>query len=191
MRIRHTGAISPRRRRAVRQPGVLDEVGAFLADHVRRSDGVRARDGRHYGTVDHPQPVHAVHPELGVHHGVPVPFRAHLARAALVVHLHGHRLHAARPVRVRAELQVAAPHQRVPRQRGPEPLERLGLAQLDDHLDGFHDAVQVHGVGEEVRVDHRLVERVGAAQSDLWTCKDRFITEIVYRAVVPLRGSLR
>lgn len=145
----------------------LDEIGALFADHVRRRDRVTARDGRHNRTVHYPQLVHPVHLELGVDHRGPVLHRTHLAGTALVMHLHGHRLHATRPIRVGTGRQMAAARHRVHLQFRPVLLESLGPAQADSHLYALHQTVQVRGVGEKVCVDHGLVERVGTAQPHL------------------------
>lgn len=162
-------------RRAVR-PRRLHQVGALLADHVRGRHGVRPRNRGHDGAVYDPQPFHAVHPQLRIDHGVSVPFRAHFTRAALVVHLHGHGLHAARPIRVGAELQVPASQHGRPVQRRPVLLEGSGFAQLDRHLYALHDAVQVRGVREEVGLDHGFGERVVAAEPDLQSTRESCIS---------------
>lgn len=102
-----------------------------------------------------------------VDHGVPVPLRAHFTCATLVVHLKGHRLHAATPILVRAEFQMLTTRHRVHVQRGSVFLKRFCFAELDRHLNAFHDAFQIHWLAEEIRVDHWFVERIGTAQSNL------------------------
>lgn len=150
------------------QPGGLDEVGSFLADHVGRRHGVSARDRGHDRAVDHPELGNTVHHQLRVDHGVPVVLRTHLAGARLVVHLHGQSFHATAPVLVRAVLQVPAARHGAHVQSGSQFLEgRRLVVEIYDHFYAFHDAVQVVRVVEEISADHGFRVRVGVSQPDL------------------------
>ena len=68
-------------------PGSLDHVRALLRDHDRGRHRVRPDDLREDGRVAHPQPPHAMHPQLRIHDArtLPARLRTHPARRRVVV----------------------------------------------------------------------------------------------------------
>lgn len=114
----------------VGQPVLFDHVGRLFRDHDGRRVRVAADDRGHDGRVDHAQPLHAVHPESGVHHRGGVAGRSHLARADRMVDGHAEVADGAFPVLVRAELVPRAAGYGHPVQPRPVLPESFALADL-------------------------------------------------------------
>ena len=141
-----------------------DQLGRLLTDHDRRGVRVPGRHVRHDAGVGHPQPAHALHPQLGVDDVADPAGRRLVVDGQRVVARHVLEQRVARrgaddvPVRLR---EPAWHDQRPEARAGPA---RGQLERLAHHR--HHDGHVVR-VGEVVQRDDRRVGRVRAGQPDL------------------------
>lgn len=143
---------------------LLNQIRPLLAYHYHRRVYISAGDGGHDGRVDHPQPVHPVHPELGIDDGHRVGPRPHLGRAAHVVNSHGVLAYRAVPILVRVQRYVLAVGDGVAVEPRAEPLHAARLAERDGGLHPLPQHVDVVRVGEVVVIHEGVVEGVARPQ---------------------------
>lgn len=147
-------------------PMLLHQIGPLLADHYHRRVYISAGDRGHDGRVDHPQPLHPVHPELGIDDGRGIGRWPHLSRAAHMVNGHRVLANGTVPILVREQRYPLAVGQGFTVESRAEPLHAARLAERDGRFHSLPQHVDVAWVGKVVVIHERIVEGIARLQLD-------------------------